>query len=189
MAQTYDLIASATADGSSASVAFTSIPQTYDNLHLYCSVRSTSTNTSECLMQVVPDTSSTWTGASLAAWWVNFMGEDGSPSISGSGPSNNLYFIRRVPKPDDGVPGSGGMGSAAEYFGSWRIDLPDYKSSQAKGIYAYGGSLTNATKFGATTQALAYVQTGNPFVSVTFTIDQGNFDSKSKFRLYGTSNS
>ena len=46
MAQTYDLIASATADGSSGTIQFDSIPQTYSNLHFFLSIRSTTTTAS-----------------------------------------------------------------------------------------------------------------------------------------------
>ncbi len=185
MAQTYDLMASATADGSSDTIQFDSIPQTYDNLHFFLSVRSTNTANSQTDLKVTPQTSSAWS-ANLAAYFTNYVSQQDSSNYSSSTGTDNINVIVRLPNADT----SGNYGSAAEYFGCYRIDFPEYSlDGQNKAFYMYGGTTTPATYFGSSMQACGNVRVVAPFVQVTFEVNNGNFVSGSRIRMYGTSNS
>lgn len=185
MAQTYDLIASATADGSSGTIQFDSIPQTYSNLHFFLSIRSTTTTAStQTELKVTPQTSSAWS-ASLAAYFINYVSAQDASNYSSSTGTDNINLIVRVPNSS-----SSNFGSTAQYFGCYRIDFPEYsRDGINKGFYMYGGTITDATYFASSSQANGNLRVVAPFVQMTFALDNGNFVSGSRIRMYGTSNS
>ena len=53
----------------------------------------------------------------------------------------------------------------------------------------YGGTITDATYFGSSSQANGNLRVVAPFVQMTFELNNGNFVSGSRIRMYGTSNS
>lgn len=184
MAQTYDLIASATADGSSGTIQFNSIPQTYDNLHFFLSIRSTNTASTETVCTVTPQTSSPWS-SNLAAYFINYVSEQDISDYSRSTATDTINLVKRLPNS-----ASSNYGSTAQYFGCYRIDFPEYSTDGInKGFYLYGGCITDATYFGACTQANGNLRVVAPFVQMTFGLNNGNFVSGSRIRMYGTSNS
>jgi len=186
MAQTYDLMASATADGSSDTIQFDAIPQTHDNLHFFLSIRSTTTTAStQTDLKVTPQTSSPWS-ANLAAYFINYVSQADTSNYSSSTGTDNINTIVRLPNSSSGS----NFGSTAQYFGCYRIDFPEYSlDGQNKGFYMYGGCITDATYFGASSQANGNVRVVGPFVQVTFEVNNGNFVSGSRIRMYGSSNS
>jgi hypothetical protein len=163
MAVTYKLIETVTVgSGGAASIAFTSIPQTYTDIVVLLSTRSASTGN-----QVICSVN-----GSTATSMRSLFG-DGSTANSNSG-ATWLGFGATTAE-------------TASIFGNMQIHFPNYIGSISKSASADSVMENNAT-FGY--QAMTATLFGSSAItSLTFTTNSGNFVQYSSASLYGIKNS
>ena len=100
--------------GGAASIDFTSIPQTYTDLVLVLSGRTTKTTSDGALVQINGDTSS-------ANYTYRWLYGDGSAAQSGTGTLAGFLAFR-----------VNGSSTTANTFGNGQMYIPNYTSSIAK---------------------------------------------------------
>ena len=167
---TYTLISSVTAPGGSAVINFTSIPQTYTDLLLVTSPRSTrATVNKDNILLELNSSSSNFSGRSLYG--------------SGSGSASSY-----VDTPDGYVSYAvSAAGATANTFSNISIYFFNYASSKYKSISVDGVAETNATAqemgFHGTLWSNSAAITG---IKLTLTV--GTFVQYSTAYLYGISN-
>jgi hypothetical protein len=164
MANTYTKIAAITANGSTAAITFNSIPQTYTDLKVVVSARSTST--------------------ALDALGLFFNGNYASYTRTrvfgnGTSASSDRASYRDV----GGYPGTN---TTANVYASFDIYIPSYTSSTFKQVIVDGVSENNAT--------LGYLNLTAYLLSSTAAITRLDIDASSSglafanpstFTLYG----
>ena len=174
MANTYILISSVTVgSGGAANIEFTSIPQTYTDLVVMLSTRTTANGDN------YGDTDLSFNGAptGTAYSWRNLQGT-GAAAVSGSGSSDSAIFSRDM----------NGSGSTASTFSNNSFYIPNYTSSNNKSVSADTVTENNAT------QAIAGLTAGlwadsSAITSLRFTVVYGtSFAQYSTAYLYGISN-
>jgi hypothetical protein len=127
MAYTYKLIASAlVGSGGAASLDFTSIPQTYTNLCILASPRSTNAFTGENIYIRFNDSTSSYN-------WVNFYGT-GSGSASIQNGSDNQAGT------------AVGASATTSFFGNVCIYIPEYTTTKYKTLISDSNVENNATR-------------------------------------------
>lgn len=160
----YNLIATTTVDSPSgaSSIVFSSIPQTYTDLVVVLSTRSTSTgNQIICAVN-----------GSTATGQRTLFG-DGSSALSSNG-ATWLGFGTTT-------------GETASIFGNMQIYFPNYAGSANKSASADSVMENNATNgYIALTTTLFGTAA---ITSLTFTTNNGNFAQFSSASLYGIKNS
>jgi hypothetical protein len=163
MAVTYKLIETVTVgSGGAASIEFTSIPQTYTDLVVLLSTRSTSTgNQIICAVN-----------GSTATGQRSLFG-DGSSANSGNG-ATWLGFGDTTAE-------------TASVFGNMQIYFPNYAGSVNKSVSSDSVMENNAT--GANQAMTATLFGSSAITSLTFTTNNGNFAEFSSASLYGIKNS
>jgi len=171
MANTLQLIEAKTLGSNTANVNFTSIPQTYTDLYLLISARSTRGTYSDSSCYVKVNSSSTSYTSKLF---------EGSGSAVGSF-SGNTTRLHDCIIPADGA-------ATANTFSNISVYLPNYAGSNYKSSTADSIMETNA--------ATAYAQLWAGLWSNTAAITEinlsdplGNFKTGSTFYLYGIKNS
>jgi len=172
MANTFILIEAKTLGSNTASVDFTSIPQTYTDLYLLISARSTRGTYSDSSCYVKVNSSSTsYTGKLLE-------GSGANPVGAYNGNATRLH--------DCIIPADGA--ATANTFSSISVYLPNYTGSNYKSSTADSIMETNS--------ATAYAQLWAGLWSDTAAITQinlsdplANFKTGSTFYLYGIKNS
>jgi hypothetical protein len=168
MATTMNLIAKQTIGaGGAASVTFSSIPQTFTDLKVVCSVRGT---------YVGPGNSQS---ISLNGSSANFTGRylQGAGSGTPSSGTSTQY-----------VGDINAANSTANTFNNSEIYIPNYTSSNNKSISVDSVTENNATTAYATLVAVLWSNTA-AINSITLTNDTGTYVEFSEFTLYGISSS
>ena len=171
MANTYTLIASSTVgSGGAATIAFTTIPQTYTDLLLKISGRTANADVDDfALIKFNADTGSNYPYKQLRG--------NGSSATSNDGTLTSAALVRL-----------NGDTSTASTFASNDIYIPNYTGSTQKSASADGVSENNATA--ATASLWAALWTGTVAITdLTITPNGGNFSQYSTAYLYGISNS
>jgi hypothetical protein len=175
MATTYTLISSVTVgSGGAANIEFTSIPQTYTDLVVMLSGRTTANGDN------YGETDLSFNGAptGTAYSWRNLEGR-GVSAFSSSGSSDSAIYLRDV----------NGSGSTASTFSNNSFYIPNYTSSNNKSISANTVTENNFS------QAIALLTAGlwadsSAITSLRFTVTYGtSFAQYSTAYLYGISNS
>jgi hypothetical protein len=163
-------IASFAANGSSGSVDFTSIPQTFTHLQVRMFGRSSSATTNFPFFIA----SNLNTGT---CWWHSLIG-NGTAASPSNYSQGGMYTL-------DGPAAS----STANVFGSVIVDIPDYtntsKRKTFKSIAGYDANGSGIVRF------TSYAEGGTGAItSINIsTVGAGNFVTGSRFDLYGiTSN-
>jgi hypothetical protein len=172
MANTYNLIASNTLSSSAASVTFSAIPNTYTDLVLRLSVRTTETTTeSGYYIQFNSDTASNYSRVYLRG--------DGSTADSGVAGNATSATI---------TVGATGDSATANTFSNNEHYIPSYTQSVNK---PFGSSTRNETNASAAyLLAHANLWRNNATISsITITANGTNWKSGSSFYLYGIKNS
>jgi len=169
---TMTLIASNTVgSGGTASVTFSSIPQTYTDLKLVYSTREANSGTiSQVYARFNGDSSSIYTGKRL-------FGYSGSAS---SASDSTSYFA---------LGWTAGNTTTANTFGNGEIYIPNYTSSNYKSV---SGELVGEDNSANTVVDLfgAYLYSSTSAItSIFFGGLDGNFMQYSTFYLYGISSS
>jgi len=172
MANTYTLIASNVLTGSAASVTFSAIPNTYTDLVIKASIRSTRTsNTTDTITL-------RFNGDSTTLYSDTFIRGSGASAISSSNTSNS-YITGQYATANS---------STADTFTSFEYYVPSYLASQNKPVglsVAHEQNATTAYLFGG---AGLYRST-SALTSVEIGLSNGNVASGSSFFLYGIKNS
>jgi len=167
MANTYTLIEAKTLGSTTASITFSSIPQTYTDLKIVMSVRSDNTNPSNTVDITFNGNTSSFTNIYLI----------GTGSSTASGSNFGRY--------------AGAQNSAnetANTFSNSEIYIPNYTGSNNKSYSADGVYENNATAAGQGLVAGLWSNTA-AITSIGITGYAGNFLATSTFYLYGISNS
>ena len=179
MATTYTLIASNTLSSSAASVTFSSIPATYTDLVLRCSVRSTYTTSNWDNYKITfnNNTTGVYGRTTLQALY-----NAGSYQTQ-SGRGTNETEI---------APALIGANATANTFASTEIYLPNYAGSTTKPV-----SLSHINEWNAAATNVTWSISGNAYLfnsttaitSVEIASYSAQFASGSSFFLYGIKNS
>ena len=127
----FESIATATGNGSSGTVTFSSIPTTYQHLQIRVTARDTVTGTTneDIRLRFNNITTSSYTRHNLS-------GDGASATAGGSTATTYLDIYQVVPK----------AGTTANIFGGVIIDIHDYISaSKNKTVRAFGGADLNGS--------------------------------------------
>ena len=166
MANTYTLISSVTVgSGGAASMAFSSIPQTYTDLLVKISGRDSVTGTNNINMTV--------NGGSTGAW--RWLRGDGGSAISGNS-ITSAGFLGYTPTASD----------TANTFGNLEVYIPNYTSTTNKSVSSDGVSENNGATAYQTMVANLFTSSA-AVTSLSFTVNTG-FVQYSTAYLYGISN-
>ena len=170
MANTYQLIEAKTLTATAASVTFTAIPQTYTDLILKISARSTSTAGLDIYanlkIQFNSDTDNNYNGILLFA----NLGSPGSGSYTSQ--SGNLFSY------------ANGNVTTASTFSNMEIYIPNYTGSNQKG-YSVDGVVENKASNGSVEFA-AEQWTGTSAITTIDVVSlYGLYTADSNFYLYG----
>ena len=173
MANTYTLISSVTVgSGGSATIDFTSIPQTYTDLLLKLSVRGTAAGAHGGSAQMIFNNST--------ASNYSFRNLRGSGSTAISGSASSVAFIRVTNNHPT-------AGNTASTFGSSEVYIPDYTSSRGKSTSEDNAEENNTSE--SYTQIVAgYWSQNNAITRITLTSEATLFSQYSTAYLYGISN-
>lgn len=166
MANTYTLIQSVTVgSGGAASIAFSSIPQTYTDLKLVLSGRSTNAENA---------VSGAFNG-STANFTNRILFGNGSSAASNT-PANNTVMYQNLST------------ETASVFANSELYIPNYTGSANKAFYSDSVQENNATTSYQLFLVGLWSQTA-AITSITLTIAAGNFAQYSSASLYGIKNS
>lgn len=168
MANTYTLISATTLSSSAATVTLGSIPSTYTDLHLVCSLRS--------------DYSSATNNA-----YAYFNSNDGGAAkiIYGNGSAVNNIDINYN---ESYIGGINAATSTSNTFTSFSLYIPNYLSSNYKVSSQDSVTENNATQAFAFMSARVWEYTA-AVTSITFRLQFSTYAVGSTFYLYGIKNS
>lgn len=173
MANTMTLIASSTVGaGGATSITFSSIPGTYTDLLIKCSLRGNQASS------VYTDVDITLTGGTYSAGKVLYT--INSSSAAAYSPGSNAFFAEAT-----------GSTATASTFSNCDIYIPNYTSSTNKSITADSVAENNGSGIVMTLNSGLYTSSA-PITGVTLTYgtgSQGNFVQYSTAYLYGIKNS
>lgn len=168
----YESIASATGNGSSGTITFSSIPSTYVALQVRWIARNTDTGSDASIatMSVNGDT----TAANYA--WHELWGSGASVSVSGA--ASGLPYYGMVAR----------NGATSGIVGAGVIDIHNYASStQNKTIRTFSGNDRNGS--GIVGMWSGLWENTNPITSITLYAETNgsgtNFTTATQFALYG----
>ena len=156
--------------GGSTSVTFSSIPQTYTDLKLVASTRSTATGSNYAPIRISFNGTAYTSSFSAKGLYGN-----GTNALSENWTQSDFYWAV-------------GASATASTFSNDELYIPNYTSSNNKSMSVDMATENNATN------ALAYMLAGlwsnsAAITSITLTTASGSFDQYSSFYLYGISNS
>ena len=171
---TMTLISSQTLGGTTASVTFSSIPSTYNDLKLVVSARGDAAAYPVAInLKLNSDTATNYS-------YTNLLGNSSAASST-----------RASSQTVDAISNVDGASATASTFGSWEIYIPNYTSTGSKPFFGIDVVETNdVTAQHAEIQANAHLYRGASGISsITLTPSSGNFVQYSDFYLYGIKNS
>lgn len=166
MANTFTLIEAKTLASSTASVTFSSIPQTYTDLKMLVSVRTDRSGQDNDALYISINSNT----SNLNSKLVEGIGSGAPSSYSASG---TIKIFPTV-----------GSTATANTFGNGEIYFPNYTISQYKSFIGDGVSENNATQAIAGFSANLWSDNA-AITSLTFTSIGTNFVQYSTFYLYG----
>lgn len=167
MANTYKKIETVTVgSGGAASIAFTSIPQTYTDLKILLSTRSNAANIPDYYMVSFNGSTSNFTQKGIEG--------NGATINSGTGTREGADFV--------------GNGSTASIFGNTEFYIPNYTSSNNKAFFCDSVGENNATTAFQNMVGMTWSNTA-AITSITLTVGLGTaFVQYSTAILYGIKN-
>lgn len=169
MSSTYKLIASTTLSSSAASVTFSAIPQTYPDLVLRWSARSTNATVDDGGYISINESiySTTNYNQTILQWY--------GTTPSSYRQASSFYFV---------LPGANATSNS---FGSSEMYLPNYAGNTNKPGSLFTITESNTANLYEHISAVLKVNTA-AISSITLLMTAGNFVSGSTFHLYGISN-
>lgn len=170
MANTYTLIAAQTLSSTAASVTFSSIPATYDDLVLRTSIRTASAGLSTEI------TFNGVAGNSYSNTAIYVTG--GSPTrVDSTNRANILAYFMDNPT------------NTVNTFSSSEIYIPGYRVARNKPVYITANPEDNATSTYSTSHEAGLWRNTAAITSITLTGGGGSYATGSTFYLYGIKNS
>jgi hypothetical protein len=166
----YTLITSQVLGSSAASVTFSSIPSTYKDLVLQCSVRSDRVNSQSQIQFRFNNDSST-------LYSTTYINGDGVNTPGTSGSTNATWLNN--PWAGDGA------NATANTFGSTELYLPNYTSTSSKPSSFYGNQESNSTGATMLITAGLYRNTSAINQITIYPFGSTNWVTNSSFYLYG----
>lgn len=169
---TYDFIASATGDGSSNTITFSSIPQTYKQLQIIGRLDCTdgAAGTQAAIFRFNGNNSSTYS-------YHYVYGDGTNRGASGSSGSTSIYFDRLIAS----------NVNSNNTFGGFVIDVYDYsntsKNTTVRAIHGMDDN-SGTTNYGIYLRSGAWYNT-SAVTSISFTVAGYSFTSDSSVSLYG----
>ena len=171
MASAWYIIENKELTSDTASFTFSSIPQTYTDLRLMWSGRTTYTSDTRAGIQLIFN--STTTGYYSNSLY-GFDGASPNTQSGTSGPNSNINSN----SPTDSI-------AATQLFGAHQIIIPNYADSYAKTIFLHFDSPNNVANYVRGFDVLSStLATG--ITSITISAAFNNLKSNSMFSLYGT---
>lgn len=169
MANTYILINSTTLGSNTTSdTSFTSIPNTYTDLVLLCSIRKTGGSTG--YIRFNSDSATNYSDT--------YVGNDNGAASSGRD-SNSNYGIVLL----------GDNSYTASTFGNLEIYISNYTSTSSKPFYSYGVAENNSASVNKLFVYANLYRGTSAISSITFHTLGDTYQSGSSFYLYGIKNS
>ena len=171
---TMTLISSQTLGGTTASVTFSSIPSTYNDLKLVVSARGDTVAYPVTInLKLNGDTGGNYS--------YTYLVGNSSATASSRISSNSV----------DNAPQMSGASSTASTFGAFEIYIPNYNSTGNKPFFGiYVNETNDTTASHAEILPVAHLYRGGSGISsITLTPASGNFVQYSDFYLYGIKNS
>jgi len=169
MANTYELIASVTANGSQTSIDFSSIPQTYTDLLVKVSIRVTAGGANYTGYLTLNGATTSYTGRDV-------MG-------NGSAASSNLRNYSQIY-----IGEVNGAASTSSTFTNKEIYIPNYAGSNYKSVSTDSVFENNATTAYAQLEAALWSNTA-AITSLSINAEAQTLVSGSTVYLYGIKNS
>jgi len=178
MANTFTLISSVTvgSGGTTSSINFTSIPQTYTDLKLVCSLRGDTTNSDIGItgfqthyIRLNNNLGSLHSG--------RYLQGNGSAASSGSNGPETIWH----------APGSTNASVTANTFANSELYIPNYSGSKKKSASIDMAGENNETTSGLFLSALFFDDT-TAITGIEVFTSSGNFVQYSTAYLYGISN-
>ena len=167
------LISSQTLASSAATVTFSSIPATYTDLVLRCSIRRAATSNQSTDLKITfnADTATNYSKTSIEG--------SGATASSTRQTSQTAQFFLDL---------TAGSVSTANTFSSFEMYLPNYTSTSNRPLSGFGANENNTTTAYLVgqaglyrgTSAISSIEIGQP--------STGSFDTTSSFYLYGIKN-
>lgn len=179
MANTYTLINSTSLSSSAASVTFSAIPATYDDLVFVASVRSDNSGTGDYFIPTINSSTSAIYSNTYITW--DNSGNVFSANESNVTPSTANYNVN-----------VNASGSLSNTFATLEFYFPSYRANQNKPYSQFGAKEDNV---GISTAAKIYgvaslFRDTSAITSLSFKpLGTNNFVSGSTFWLYGIKNS
>jgi hypothetical protein len=168
MATTYNLISATTLASSAATVTLSSIPNTYTDLHLVCSLRSDYSNATNNA-------------------YVYFNAVDGGSAKLLYGDGNSVGNIN-INYNESYTGNINASTSTSNTFTSYSLYIPNYLSGNYKSSFQESVTENNATAANAWLAARLWENTG-AVTSITFRLQFSTYAVGSTFYLYGIKNS
>jgi len=157
--------------GGAADIEFTSIPQTYTDLYLVCSLRMTEAGTDNWAMLTFNNIGGTSNNAI-------FIRGNGSTAVSSSG--LNADFMRGVI--------ANGATSTASTFASGSVYIPNYTSTTTNKSASIESAMENNATYGYLPLTAALVTNTAAVTSIKLVPFSGTWVQHSSASLYGISN-
>jgi len=169
------LIASQVLGSTASSVTFSSIPQTYTDLKLICSVRTD--------IAAVTD----------GPFWVTFNGDNGSnysiTSIAAQGTSLSPYQFANQTKSRTTVEGLDSGTNTANTFSSLEMYIPNYTQTNSRPFMAFNVTEQNASGSNWIDFDANLYRGTSAISSINISANTQNYVQYSTFYLYGIKNS
>jgi len=169
MPATYKNIASTTLGSSQSVITLSSIPQTYTDLMLLCSIRGDRGVNAD-------PTNITLNGGMVGGTdysYTTLLAAQGSPS--GARGTNDSRILTPEIVPQQFVTGN--------VFCNFSIYLPNYTTSGTKSMHLHGGFTRSTASPSTTTSLSGLVRTSSPVTSIA--ISGNGYIAGSSFYLYG----
>ncbi len=167
MANTYKALSTVTVGaGGAATISFTNIPQTYTDLKIVLSTRSTDNSIADNMLIAINGSSSNFTGRFL------FTNTNGTISSGNDTTASGAY---------------NGATATANTFSNVEIYFPNYVGSNNKSFSVDSVAENNATQSNMYIDAKLWSNTA-AITSIAFTPTTGNFVQYSTATLYGVFN-
>lgn len=172
MADTYELIASTTVgSGGASSIDFSSIPNTFTDLVVHLSGRSSRSNPTDTVFLKFNNTNSTYSTIRVYS--------TGTSVGSDTGSTGNGLDVATL----------NGATSTSSFFSNQKIYIPSYTSSNKKTI-SYDGTSSNNSTTGNFLVLTSGQWSGTSTINqITLTPDVGSFVQYSTAYLYGVKSS
>jgi len=172
---THTLISSQTLGGTTASVTFSSIPTSYNDLKLVVSARGdTAAAQIAITLKLNGDTGTNYSQFEI-------YGNSSTGAALGAGSNNSTDTFQNI----------SAASTTASTFGAWDVYISNYNSTGSRQYFGIDVSENNsATANNSLINASAHLYRGAAGItSITLTPGAGNFVQYSNFYLYGIKNS